>query len=273
MSGDSPYPRRRLGPVLVVLAAAFLAGLALMAALVARFGWFAPAPPRAALMPVKVLAAAQPARATAAPPVDAAVLQTREAILSAQLASVESRTAIVSADADEAGARANRAEAMLLAFAARRAVDRGLALGGVEAPLVARFAATQPQAVDQVRRAARERLTLEDLRAGLDALGTGLVSGGDGWWSSMRHSLRALVVVHPAGTPSTVPAERLARARRLLDTGQVEAAIAEVEHLPGATEATNWLAAARRYVDAHRALDTLETAALAGQGASTAPAR
>ena len=264
MIGDQPYPRRRVGAALIVLAASFLAGLALMAALVTRFGWFAPAPPRP--IPVKVVAAAPPTRPTTASTADPAVLQTREAILSAQLASIESRTAIVSADADEAGARANRAEAMLLAFAARRALDRGMGLGGVEAPLVARFAAVEPQAVDQVRRAARERLTLEDLRGGLDALETGLVSGGDGWWSSLRHSLRALVVVHPAGTPSTVPAERLARARRLLDTGQVEAAIAEVERLPGAAEATAWLAAARRYVDAHRALDALETAAVASQG-------
>ncbi len=233
MSGALPPSRRRVGPALIVLLASFLAGLALMAALVARFGWFAPAPPRSALVPVKVLATAPSTRPStpASPPADAGTLATREAILAAQLASLESRTAIVSADADEAGSRANRAEAMLVAFAARRAIDHGLGLGGVEGPLVARFAGAQPRAVDLIRRGARERLTLEDLRGGLDALSAGLVSGGDGWWASLHHSLRALVVIHPAGTPSAAPAERLARARRLLDAGRVEAAIAEVTAL------------------------------------------
>ncbi len=267
MSDTLPYPapRRRLWVLLLVLLLAFLAGIALTASMVSR-GWFAPPPPRAPLAPARVMTAA-PAARSASPAPDAGTLATREAILSAQLASLESRTAIVSADADEAGGRANRAEAMLVVFAARRAIDGGRGLGALEAPLVARFATAQPGAVDTVRRGARERMTLEDLRGGLDALGNGLVSGSDGWLGSLHHSLGALIVLHRAGEPSAVPAERLARARRLLDTGQVEAAIAEVAQLPGAARAANWTAAARRYVEAHHALDTLEHAAMADQDA------
>lgn len=265
MSDTLPYPvpRRRVWVLLLVLLLAFLAGIALTASMASR-GWFAPPPAPA---PVTVLKVPATAPAPRAPAPDAGTLATREAILSAQLASLESRTAIVSADADEAGARANHAEAMLVAFAARRAIDGGQGLGAIEAPLVARFATAKPRAVDAVRRAARERMTLEELRGGLDALGNGLVSGGDGWLASLHHSLGALIVLHRAGEPSAVPADRLARARRLLDSGQVEGAIAEVAQLPGAARATNWTAAARRYVEAHRALDTLEHAAIADQDA------
>ena len=45
--------------------------------------------------------------------------------------------------------------------------------------------------------------------------------------------------------------------------GQVEAALAEAQTLPGAGRAANWVAAARRYVLARRALDRLEDAAIA----------
>ena len=55
-----------------------------------------------------------------------------------------------------------------------------------------------------------------------------------------------------------MPADRLARARRLLEAGQVEAARAEVERLPGATQASNWMDAARRYIVARKALDILD---------------
>ena len=44
----------------------------------------------------------------------------------------------------------------------------------------------------------------------------------------------------------------------------VEAALAEVRRLPGAAHATSWIDAARRYVDAHRALDQLEAVAIVG---------
>ena len=69
--------------------------------------------------------------------------------------------------------------------------------------------------------------------------------------------------------PSPAPAERLDRIRRLLAQRQVEAAIAEVQGLPGGEQATRWLAAAKQYVDAHNALDTLEATAL--QGGVSAP--
>jgi thioredoxin-like negative regulator of GroEL len=69
-----------------------------------------------------------------------------------------------------------------------------------------------------------------------------------------------------------MPTDRLARARRLLEAGQVEAARAEVARLPGAAQAGNWMAAARRYVVARQALDVIENTALIGQAGQPQPA-
>jgi thioredoxin-like negative regulator of GroEL len=52
------------------------------------------------------------------------------------------------------------------------------------------------------------------------------------------------------------------RARRMLESGQVDGALAEVARLPGRDKAAAWMTAARRYIQARRALDVLETAAI-----------
>ncbi|SEN55502.1 hypothetical protein SAMN05192583_3050 [Sphingomonas gellani] len=204
---------------------------------------------------------------TAASTIDPDTLDTREAALAAQLASLEARTATLAADAGAAGGQATRAEAALVAFAARRAVDRGLGLGYLEGQLRTRFGVSEPDATEQVIGAARQPLTLEDLRQGLDAIAGDLATGtrGDGWFAGLRRELSGLVTLRKVGTPSPLPADRLARARRLIEAGQVEAARAEVSRMPGASEARNWLGAADRYIATRRALDRLEGAAITGR--------
>ena len=64
--------------------------------------------------------------------------------------------------------------------------------------------------------------------------------------------------------------DRLARARRMLDAGNVDGALAEVSHMPGADDAASWMTAAKRYIEARRALDAIETTALEG-GAQPLP--
>ena len=64
------------------------------------------------------------------------------------------------------------------------------------------------------------------------------------------------------GAEERVDLQRLARAKRALDAGLAEVALAEVLRLPGRDQAADWIAKARRYVAARRALDTIETAAL-----------
>lgn len=202
----------------------------------------------------------QPVAPTLAPSIDAATLAGREAILASQLAALENRASAVAATADAAGGQAARAEALLTALAARRALDRGVPLGNLDTQLLQRFGNVRAVAI--VRDAADQPVTLEDLRQALDAIGPAAAAGvNEGWASAVRRELSNLVVLRRAGTPSPRPVEHLARARRLLDQGQVEAALAEVAALPG--DAGNWLAAARRYVLARRALDALEAQALA----------
>ncbi len=86
--------------------------------------------------------------------------------------------------------------------------------------------------------------------------------------ASLRRELGNLIVLHRADTPSPLPADRLTRARRTLEAGHVEAALAEVARMPGADSAERWTTAARRYIGARQALDTIETAAILGQGAA-----
>jgi hypothetical protein len=161
----------------------------------------------------------------------------------------------------------------LVAFAARRALDRGLGLGYIEEQLRLRFGSVQPRAVATVIQASREPVTLEDLRMGIEAIAPQLVTGApsDGWAASFKRELSNLIVLRREGTPSPRPADRLERARRMLAGGQVEGALAEVARLPGATNAENWTSAARRYIDARKALDVIETAAILGQGSTAMP--
>ena len=215
----------------------------------------------------------QPLTSTGAPPaVDPATLVTREAALAGQLSALEARAAAVATDAAAAGAQATRSEALMVAFAARRAIDRGTPLGYLEEQLRSRFVQSQPRAVAVVIAAARSPVTVEDLRQGLDAIAPDLQSAsGRDWFADTRRELRNLIVLREEGTPSTAPADRLARARRLLDDGRVDAARAEIARMPGAAQAGNWLVAARRYALAHQALDVVETAAILGQATGQPP--
>jgi len=287
---SDPAPRRGrtgmiIAAVLLVIAAALLAaGYTLR-----RLGWTggrdgsaaavtpAPlAPPGAAPAASQTAPEAEPDTApqtAVAAAIDPATLVGREAMLSAQLAALEARTASITAETAAAGGQAGRAEALLAAVASRRALDHGEGLGYLEAQLRDRFGALQPRAVAMVIDTGRRPVTLEDLRQGLEAIAPDIVSGAsDGWLASLRRELGNLVVLREGATPSPLPADRLARARRLLDSGQVEAARAEVIRMPGANAAGNWLEAARRYILARRALDVLENTALSAPVPATQPA-
>ena len=65
-----------------------------------------------------------------------------------------------------------------------------------------------------------------------------------------------------AGTVPVDPQSRIDRASRMVDEGRVDLALAEVARLPNRNKARDWMAMARRYAEAHRALDLLEAAAI-----------
>lgn len=262
-------PRRRAPNLLLIVAlAAFAAGLVAMA-LAAR--WWMPSAgtgtdgtPTAQSAPPAPGSDATPSAISG----DPVALAARADTLAARIAQLEGRLDEVDTGSRTASGFASRAEGLMVAFAARRALDRGLALGYVEDQLRLRFSESEPQAVAIVVQNARSPVTLADLREALAEIAPSLLRTdlSEGWWTAVKRSLSALVVIRQASTPNPRPSERLDRARLLLGEGQVEGAIGEISRMPGAANAESWTRAAQRYVAARRALDRIETAAIQGQG-------
>lgn len=188
----------------------------------------------------------------------------------ARIATLESRLAAIESQAQAAAGSAGRADAMLVAFAARRAIDRGVALGYLEPLLVQRFGPQHQAAVATVVTASRDPVRLDELIAEYRQLGPALRSGtpDEGWWDGLRRELGSIVSIHRADTPSPQPQARYDRALDRLESGEVDAALAETMRMPGAANAGPWIARARRYIAAHRALDQIESAALLGSNAT-----
>ena len=187
----------------------------------------------------------------------------------ARISNMEARLAAIEGQAEAAAGSVGRADALLVAFAARRAIDRGVALGYLEPLLMQRFSAQHQAAVATIVTASRDPVRLDSLIAEYQTLGPSLRRGGpeEGWWDAFRRELGSVVSVHRAGNPSPQPQARYNRALARLEAGQVDAALAETMRLPGSASATQWVARARRYIAVHRALDEIESAALLGQPA------
>jgi len=177
---------------------------------------------------------------------------------------IEQRLTRVAVAAQTASSYANRAEAMMIAFAARRSLDAGAPLGYVEGQLRLLFGDAQPKAVATIVNAAAEPVTITDLRAGLDRIRIAEAQGepDESWWDSLVREVQDLAVIRPAGSPSPDPEERIARARLQIESGRIESAIGEVAALRQQAETVRWLEQARRYNEAHRALDVIEAAAI-----------
>ena len=82
------------------------------------------------------------------------------------------------------------------------------------------------------------------------------------WWAKTKAAFGSLFVLRQSGAPSPVPVDRLARAKQFIDIGRVDSALAEISRMPGRDKAADWMAQARRYLEANRALDLLEAAAI-----------
>ena len=201
-----------------------------------------------------------PQAATSPPPAtqaQAPVQDPRVTTLESRLAAVESATA-------RAEGSAGRADALVVAFAARRAIDRGVALGYLENLLVERFGAAHRVAVASIITASHQPVRLDDLITEYDSLAPELRRGGpqDSWWTNLQRELGELVEIHSAARPAANLEARYERARARLASGEVDQALAETMRLPGASRAGDWIGKARRYIAVHRALDEIESAAL-----------
>ena len=186
-------------------------------------------------------------------------------VLERQVAELERRLARIDLQAAAAEGNTARAEALLVALATRRAVERGAPLGYLEQQLRQRFGAARPAAVDTVISAAQQPITLVQLGTELTLLRPALTGEGpdQSAWARFRRQMSDLFVVH-RNVPGTSKVEtRLDQAELLLRTGQVDAAVDMVGGLPSRAAAADWIAKAKRYSAAMQALDQIEQAALA----------
>ncbi len=183
-----------------------------------------------------------------------------------QIGQLQARLQRVESENQQAQGSVGRADALLIAFAARRAVERGIALGYLEPLLVDRFGKDHPQAVATIVTSSRAPVRLAELIASYQDLEPQLIGPppNEGLWNGLKRGFSSLVTVHRSDRPSSQPKARYDRALSHLMAGEVDAALSETMRLPGAPRAGDWVNEARRYVASHRALDEIESAALVG---------
>ena len=168
-----------------------------------------------------------------------------------------------------------RAEGLLVAFAARRAIDSGAPLGYLTDQLRLRFGASQPKEVLTILQASQTPITLQSLQSELTAIDNLLVTGTreETLWATVQREFSELFVLRKSETLSPAPTQRLFRAHALVESGNLGGAILEISEMPGvlSVEAQTWLARARSYNETRKALDTLEKSALAAPPVMVAP--
>lgn len=181
-----------------------------------------------------------------------------------RVAAMEQRLTRLDLQSQAAAGNAARAEGMLIAFAARRALERGQPLGFLEDQLRLRFGDARPNAVQTVLEASRDPVKQDQLLVRLDGLAAVLTDAppGEGILSRIGHELGQLFAIRTEDTQSPVAERRMERARIAIEAGRIENAISEVRAMPNADAAQQWLIDAERYAAAQRALEVLETAAV-----------
>lgn len=188
----------------------------------------------------------------------------QQAGFDARLAALEQRLTRLDLQAQAGSGNAARAEGLLIAFATRRALERGAPLGYLADQLRLRFGNAQPNAVRAIIEASRDPVTLDQLVARLEGMSQNLATAPseEGLWHRVRREVDGLFVIRRESAPSPAPRMRLERARMFLESGRIEAAVDEVRNMPGAADAGNWIADAERYASTQIALELIETTAI-----------
>ena len=263
-------------PIIIGIVAAFVLGGAIAGYGVWRYGGSYLSPAREQAPPVTL---GSPLPTTSPTPLPSASAsgsaQVVQAVQAAQIvaeqqggldqriAAAEQRIARLDLQAQAASGNAARAEGLLIAFSARRTLERGRNLGVLTDQLRLRFGDAMPNAVQTIIDFGRQPITLDQLLARLDGLAPQLAQTNRQFsWRRVREELSQLFVVRRETTPSPQPRRRLDRAKLFLQTGRVAEAVAEVRNLPGVANASGWIRDAERYAAAQNALDRLETAAV-----------
>lgn len=274
---DAPHRRGSLRGLLLGLLVAFLLGIGITFLLV-RGGEFRVSDliglgrtdPPVAQAPLT--GAVTPTPTTPAVPVSPAQVAERMQQVEQQAGGIDARVAALEQQlshlqmqSQAAASFAARSENLLIAFASRRALERGQPLGYLADQLRLRFAESHPNAVQTVIAASENPVSLDELLVRLDALDSQLrqVPQEAGLLARITGEASRLFSVRSADSPSPQADQRLSRARAALANGQVERAIREVAMLPGSSRAADWLMEAQAYADAQRALEVLEAASVA----------
>lgn len=242
------------------LLAVGLASFALGALVVGAVAWTA-GPSIAGLLGYGPDTAATPAVAVPVPVADATLAQSG---FDQRLGALEQRLSRIDLQATAASGNAARAEGLLIAFAARRMIDKGEPLGFLEEQLRVRFADAQPNAVATIIAASERPITLDQLIGQLQAMAPELAEARSegGGWERLKREVSNLFVIRHGDDPSPSADARLDRAMLHAREGKLDQAIAEVRRLSSDANAANWVSAARRYQLVHQALDLIETTAL-----------
>lgn len=188
--------------------------------------------------------------------------------LEQRLAAAEQRLTRLDIQAQAAAGNAARAEALLIAFATRRLIERGDELGYLADQLRLRFGDERPNSVNTIIMFSRSDppIRLDGLLARLDGLGPQLQERSAGpSWDAFTREIGELFVVRRRSTPSSQPERRLERARYALEQGRYRSAIQEVRRLPGAGLAEAWIVDAERFASVMEALENIEAAAVLDQ--------
>ena len=213
---------------IALIGAAALGGAAALWA-VERWGWADFRASRADTAPASLA----PPTPAAAP--TAAGIESAQTALGVRMAELEQRMTKLNLQADAASGNAARAEGLLIASAARRAVERGAELGYLADQLKLRFGDAQPNAVQTLLDVSARPITLDTLEQGLSAVEPALVAAprNSDALARLGAELSQLFVIRRVSAPSPAPERRLERARLFLETGRVDSAIGEVERMPG----------------------------------------
>lgn len=259
-------PVRRKNSARTLLAVALLAFLIGGVAV----GWLVRSGYLSAVMPMPLTANNAPASDSVAAP-NETHLSGQKADPAADIGSVEARLALLEVrlsridfQADTASGNAARAEGLLIAFAARRTIDKGEPLGYVADQLRLRFANAQPRAVQTIIEFSKKPVTLDELSARIEALSPELsdTAETESVWARAGRKLSSLFVIHRDSSALLTPSARIDRAKLMVTSRRIGKAIDEVQRLPNADAAQVWIADAQRLQAAQQALDLIETTAM-----------
>lgn len=180
-----------------------------------------------------------------------------------------------SEDAAIVAGNAAGAEGLLVAMAARRAIDNGTPLGYLTDQLRLRFGSSQPQAVVTILQASQAPVTVQRLQSELTGIEHLLVTGTreETLWATIQREFSELFVLRKSDSPSSAPTQRMLRTHAFVESGNISGAIAEISAMPGAAAPAvqTWLGRAKAYDQTRKALDALERSALAAPPIMVAP--